>query len=54
MFLSWEMTGGGGRGARIIRQTADQNLVVAFFRKKVLHETKQSAIKDVYYVPSNL
>lgn len=29
MFLSWEMAGGGG-GARIIRQTADQNLVVAF------------------------
>lgn len=30
MFLSWEMAGGGGGGARIIRQTADQNLVVAF------------------------
>lgn len=32
MFLSWEM--GGGEGARIIRQTADQNLVVAFLGRR--------------------
>ena len=41
MFLSWEMAGGrGGEGARIIRQTADQNLVVAFLGRRFC--TKQN------------
>lgn len=40
MFLSWEMAGGGGGGARIIRQTADQNLVVAFLGRRFC--TKQN------------
>ena len=43
--------GGGGEGKGLV---SFDKLLINQFRKKVLHEIKQSAIKDVYYEPSNL